>query len=117
MKGPDTEMPEKPTQPAWLKQLPAAFGLIPLCALAYWPLRLAGYIWDDNVWLTDNPIVQNWGGLWYIWFEPHTSTQYYPLIYTAFLLEFKLWGLNTLGYHLVNIGLQAINSIVLWQIL
>src|SRR5271170_3076423 len=100
----------------WRRALPAV-GLILLCFAAYWPLRLAGYIWDDNVWLTDNPIVQNWGGLWYIWFEPHTSTQYYPLIYTAFLLEFKLWGLNTLGYHLVNIGLQAINSIVLWQIL
>ncbi|HMD55737.1 MAG TPA: hypothetical protein VKJ65_14415, partial [Phycisphaerae bacterium] len=105
---------EKPWTP---RQLPAALGLILLCLGAYWPLTQAGYIWDDNVWLTDNPLVQNWGGLWYIWFAPLTSTQYYPLVYTAFLLQFKLWGLNPLGYHLVNIVLQAINAILLWRIL
>ncbi|HTV48981.1 MAG TPA: tetratricopeptide repeat protein, partial [Phycisphaerae bacterium] len=96
--------------------LPAA-GLVLLCLGAYWPLFHAGYIWDDDVWLTQNGAVQSWNGLWYIWFAPQTSTQYYPLVYTAFLLQFKLWGLNPLGYHLVNIGLQAINSILLWRIL
>ncbi|HTV47424.1 MAG TPA: tetratricopeptide repeat protein [Phycisphaerae bacterium] len=99
------------------RQLLASVGLILLCFAAYWPLMHAGYIWDDDVWLTNNPFVQHWSGLWYIWFAPQTSTQYYPLVYTAFLLQFKLWGLNPLGFHLVNIGLQAINAILLWRIL
>jgi protein O-mannosyl-transferase len=102
----------------WLRQLPPAVGLLVLCVAAYWPLRWAGYIWDDDVWLTANPFVQHWSGLWYIWFVPRsTLSQYYPLIYTAFLLQFKMWGLNPLGYHLVNIILQAINSVLLWRIL
>ncbi|HTV47423.1 MAG TPA: tetratricopeptide repeat protein [Phycisphaerae bacterium] len=99
------------------RQLLAALGLILLCLAAYCPLVHAGYIWDDDVWLTNNPLVQHWSGLWYIWFAPQSSTQYYPLVYTAFLLQFKLWGLNPFGFHLVNIGLQAINAILLWRIL
>ncbi|HMD53361.1 MAG TPA: hypothetical protein VKJ65_02285, partial [Phycisphaerae bacterium] len=111
-----TLTPKPEAKSLWRSTLPA-LGLAALCLAAYWPLLQAGYIWDDNVWLTDNPLVQHWNGLWYIWFAPLTSTQYYPLVYTAFLLQFKLWGLNPLGYHLVNIVLQAINAILLWRIL
>jgi protein O-mannosyl-transferase len=108
---------EQENSSIWLHQLLSAVGLLALCIAAYWPLYHAGYVWDDDVWLTNNGIVQHWSGLWYIWFVPHASTQYYPLIYTAFLLQFKMWGLNPLGYHLINIVLQAINAILLWRIL
>ena len=95
----------------------AAAGLFLLCVLAYFPLHQAGFIWDDDSWLRFNSMVHHWRGLWYIWFVPHASIQYYPLLFTALLLQYKLWGLQALGYHLVNIGLQAMNAILLWRIL
>ncbi|HTV47425.1 MAG TPA: tetratricopeptide repeat protein [Phycisphaerae bacterium] len=113
---PRENIPKQAKTPFKQRELIAAAGLLLLCAIVYWPLLRAGYIWDDDGWLTNNPFIRDWSGLWYIWFFPRASIQYYPLVFTAFLLQFKLWGLNSVGYHLVNIILQAINSILLWRV-
>ncbi|HTV47422.1 MAG TPA: tetratricopeptide repeat protein [Phycisphaerae bacterium] len=99
------------------RQLLAALGLILLCFVVYWPLLHAGFIWDDGLWITENPYVQHWSGLWHIWFSAQGAPQYYPLVTTAFLLEYKWFGLIPVGYHLVNIFLQSSNAILLWRIL
>lgn len=85
--------------------------------LVYWPALSAGFIWDDDDHVTANPIVQDPGGLPRIWLEPGATPQYYPLVFTTFWLEHKLWGLAPLGYHLVNILLHAANAILLWLVL
>ncbi len=92
-------------------------GLAGLVFLAYWPLVRAGFIWDDFTWIVTNPWVHHWSGLEHIWGVIDTGAQYYPLVFTAFLLQYKLWGLHPLGYHLVSIALQAVNAILLWRIL
>ncbi len=92
-------------------------GLLLLTQLAYWPLHTAGYIWDDGGWLVHNHFVHHWRGLWNIWFNPHDSIQYYPLVFTAFNFEWHIWGGNAFGYHLMNIILQGIDAILLWRVL
>ncbi|MBI5762410.1 MAG: tetratricopeptide repeat protein [Planctomycetes bacterium] len=84
---------------------------------AYSPLRHAGYIWDDDDYLTKNTLVQTTGGLSRIWIEPAASPQYYPLVFTTFWLEHKLWGLHPLGYHVVNVLLHALNAVLVWRLL
>ena len=95
----------------------AALGLLLLTLIAYWPLHTAGYIWDDSGWLVNNHFVHHWRGLWNIWFEPKDSIQYYPLVFTAFNIQWHLWGANTFAYHLVNILVQAVDAILLWRVL
>lgn len=95
----------------------AALGLLLITLIAYWPLHTAGYIWDDSGWLVNNHFVHHWRGLWNIWFEPKASVQYYPLVFTAFNIQWHLWGANTLAYHLVNILVQAVDAILLWRVL
>mgnify|MGYP001617037127 CR=1 FL=1 len=93
-------------------------GLIVILTLAvYIPAIRAGYIWDDDHYLTKNALVQSPGGLSRIWFEPKASPQYYPLVFTAFWIEHALWGLSPLGYHLVNVLLHACNAILVWRLL
>lgn len=84
---------------------------------AYYPVFSAGYIWDDDFYLTENLLLNTIGGLWRIWSEPTASPQYYPLVFTSFWIEKRLWGLNPFGYHLVNVILHAGGAFLLYRIL
>jgi hypothetical protein len=49
------------------------------------------------------PELQTTDGLRRIWFEPGTTPQYYPLLYTTFWLQYRLWADASAGYHVVNL--------------
>jgi tetratricopeptide (TPR) repeat protein len=76
-----------------------------------------GFIWDDDVYVTNNPLLTAPDGLRRIWFTMDSPSQYFPLTYTVFRLERSLWGLNPAGYHWVNILLHAINAVLVWRLL
>ena len=93
-------------------------GLIVLLVfLAYLPALHGGFIWDDDVYVTNNPLLTAPDGLRRIWFTMDSPSQYFPLTYTVFRIEYALWGLNPAGYHGVNILLHAINALLVWRLL
>jgi protein O-mannosyl-transferase len=106
-----------PVPVAWSGDV--ALGLVVIVAtlLAYWPAIRGGFIWDDNLWLTGDPLVWKPGGLGRIWLEPEASPQFYPLVLTSFWIEYRLWDFAPLGYHLVNVVLHAASAILVWRIL
>ena len=110
-----------PTSTGWLSRhrgIVGATALIALVLAAYWPLLHAGFFWDAALWVQKNPYLHHWSGLGSIWRGVSgTGDEYYPLTYTAFWLQHHLWGASAPGYHLVNLALQAANSILLWRIL
>jgi tetratricopeptide (TPR) repeat protein len=85
--------------------------------IAYQQTWHSGYIWDDNFHVTGNPTLRDLHGLWRIWFEVAATPQYYPLVHTSFWLEHHMWGLNPLGYHVVNVLLHALAAVLLWRVL
>jgi tetratricopeptide (TPR) repeat protein len=84
---------------------------------AYLPTTKCGFIWDDDDYVEKNQTLRTLGGLSRIWFELGATRQYYPLVFTTFWVEYHLWGLHPLGYHLVNILLHAAAAVVLWRVL
>jgi tetratricopeptide (TPR) repeat protein len=96
----------------WLK----AFLLIAAVFLVYQPVWHGKPLWDDDAHLTP-PRLSSAHGLERIWIEPGATQQYYPLVFSMFWVEYKLWGDTTLGYHLVNILLHAFSALLLWKIL
>jgi len=88
-----------------------------LVLLAYWPAQQGGYLWDDDDYVSENRRLRSAAGLYRIWFDPGSTPQYYPLVFTTFWLEFQVWHLDTMGYHMVNILLHALNSVLLWFVL
>lgn len=75
--------------------------------LAYWPALQAQLIWDDEAHVTTASL-RSWAGLGRIWTEVGVTQQYYPLLHSAFWLEYRLWNGNPLGYHLTNVALHAL---------
>jgi len=87
-----------------------------LAVVAYLPALRAGFIWDDRLLLTESDLIKSPNGWLRLWFGAE-SPDYFPVTYTTFWLEYRLWALNPLGYHLVNVLLHAASSIVLWRVL
>jgi tetratricopeptide (TPR) repeat protein len=91
--------------------------LLVVYALAYLPALGGSFIWDDDYFVSENPTLRSWTGLLTIWTDPAVRLQYYPLVHTSFWIENHLWGLNPIGFHLVNLILHALNAWLLWRIL
>ena len=105
---------------AWSRH-PATAGLV-LCiivAASFYPALWAGFVLDDNL-FAESPVIQAWSGIWNIWFSPadiEGEGHYWPITYTSFWLEDKLWGITPFGTHLVNVLLYMTNVLLLWCLL
>jgi tetratricopeptide (TPR) repeat protein len=82
--------------------------------LAYSSVFSAGFIWDDNDHVIRISDLDTFDGLKRIWTEPGVTMEYYPLVFSAFWAQIKLWGLNPFGFHLVNIVLHTCNALLVW---
>ena len=90
--------------------------LVAAVLLAFFPAWNGRPIWDDDAHMT-KPELRSVEGLAQIWIRPGAAQQYYPLVHSAFWLEYKLWGDSPLGYHLVNLLLHAACALLLVRIL
>jgi len=95
----------------------AGIIIVALGLIAYSSSLQAGFIWDDDRYVTGNSFLRSVEGLGAIWAKPGATPQYYPLVFTSFWLEYHLWELDPFGYHLSNVLLHLLNALLLWQIL
>lgn len=93
--------------------------LIAITFVAYASSFRNNYIWDDDKYLYANPLISQKGfvGLQSIWLDSRATPQYYPLVFTSYWIEYRLWGLDPLGYHVVNILLHAFSALLVWRVM
>ncbi|MGD1020934.1 MAG: tetratricopeptide repeat protein [Verrucomicrobiia bacterium] len=101
----------------WKSPVVGAVLIILLTVVAYLPVLRCGYIWDDDAYVTQNPLLTAPDGLEHIWFSAHRQSQYFPLVFTTLRFEHTLWGLDPVGYHSVNLLLHCINALLVWIVL
>jgi tetratricopeptide (TPR) repeat protein len=87
-----------------------------LVILVYFPALKGGFIWDDDDFLTQNPLISAPDGLRRLWLTAQ-SPDYWPLTYTTLWLEWRIWGMNAAGYHATNVLMHIAESLILWAIL
>ncbi len=96
-----------------------ALALAIPAAVSYLPALAGGFVWDDRG-FAEEPVIHAATGLRSIWFSPaelEREGHYWPLVYSSFWLEHKLWGLAPAGYHAVNVALHLVNCLLTWRLL
>ena len=92
-------------------------GLLLLMAVivAYMPVWWAGYIWDDDLLVTINPVIVGPLGLKEIWTT--NAADICPFTLTTFWLEHAVWGAAPMPFHVVNVLMHGASAILLWRVL
>jgi tetratricopeptide (TPR) repeat protein len=122
---------------SWVRPLLVAGVIVAILGAtlwAYWPVATRGvFIFDDDTHLTGNPVLQP-GGLAKVWqpitfvrdqrpggwgwsVRPAGYIDYWPLTFTAYWLGYQCWGLDPVGFHLMNLAAYALCALLVWRVL
>jgi protein O-mannosyl-transferase len=101
-----------PRLQGWL----AAALLLGLTAAAYLPSLGNGFVWDDDIALTQNPMIHSDAGLQQFWLTTQPP-DYWPMTASTLWVEWRLWGPEASGYHATNLVLHLVEVLLLWRIL
>src|SRR4051794_29677875 len=96
--------------------LAAGAALACLTLAAHSPALQGGFVWDDLVLVTENPLLKAPDALYRFWFTTQ-APDYFPLTNTVFWAEWRLWGNRPEPYHTVNIALHVLSTVLLWRVL
>ena len=102
-----------------LSRLPlgAAAGAAIIAAVvfaAYLPCINGGFLSDDyEVFLARNQATTSSGDLYRFWCTTK-PIDYWPVTYTMFWIEWRLWGMNPTGYHVGNLLLHVAGTLLIW---
>lgn len=129
-----------------LRHLLALLLLIAILLIIYRPALAGDYLFDDVTLIRDHPHLNDVSGLVTIWTNPVRSPDYYPLTYTSWWIERRIFGgaasaspppasptsllaagssatrpseprAVIVAHHVGNVILHAINSLLVWLLL
>jgi len=83
----------------------------------YFPALNGAFLWDDSYYVTANPLLNDPARLWKIWFDIGSTDNYFPLESTVQYLQWMMFGTNPYGYHVTNVGLHILSSLLIWRLL
>ncbi len=84
--------------------------------LAYIPCLGGRFVLDDDLLITENPLIHATDGPYRFWCTIE-SPDFWPTTGTTFWIEWRLWEENPAGYHVTNLILHVVESLLIWVIL
>jgi hypothetical protein len=120
---PQVKPSEGPRKFPWLVLLQAAI-IIALGVWIYYPSLHGLWLWDDDFLIQQNAEIHDARGLWYIWFDPSTLIDFFPLTVSV---EWLIWQIfwdpqahdpqflqMTFYYHVTSLILHLVNAMLVW---
>lgn len=95
------------------------FGIILITIITYAPISRNKFLnWDDNLYVTENPNIQNFSSEnLYSLFTHNYVSNYLPLTMLSYTFDYKIGSLNPKVFTLTNLILHIFNSIfVFWLV-
>ena len=82
------------------------------------PTLHAGWYGDDDLYLLNNPLLNDPARVWKAWFQPGSFIEYYPIEQTVQWIQWKLWSTDdTFGYRVTNLVLHLTSALLIWRLL
>ena len=100
------------TKAFWL----TAGGIALLAFVTFAPAIRGEFFFDDEILIVKNPRVTEPGGVWESW-TTLKQPDYYPLTWSLLWVQWRLWGDEPGGYHVVGILLHCMSSVLVWRVL
>jgi len=96
---------------SWL--VPVLIALVTVAA--FLPMLQNQFVWDDEKNLLNNPHYRGlgWIQLRWMWTTFHMG-QYIPLTWMTFGLDYLLWGMKPVGYHVTSLLLHATSAVAFY---
>lgn len=117
-KGPQARSPLRAAPATPARWLLAAASIAAAAILVHLPtLRFQFLSWDDSRYVTENPWIRGWTAenLRHI-FTKSYFVSYMPLQLVSYVLDYSLWGLRPFGYHLQQVLLHAVDSVLAFEL-
>jgi tetratricopeptide (TPR) repeat protein len=118
--NPKIETVQISLRPTFSPQILLCLALAILTLAVYWPVRGYDFVnYDDPGYITENKMVQR--GLtgetagWA--FQTSEMSNWHPLTWLSYLLDWQIYGNNAGGFHLTNVLFHAANAILLFLLL
>lgn len=92
-------------------------SLVGLAAfLVYLPSLGNGFVnWDDSVYVYDNPMISSLNPGFIKWvLTAIVCGNWHPLTMLSLAIDYHFWGLEPMGFHLVNIILHSLNTFLVF---
>jgi protein O-mannosyl-transferase len=117
-----THVKQSPATLSALELLPLRWlmpvSLVALTGIFFLPVLQNGFVdWDDGKILLENPYYRglDWPQLSWM-FNTYYMGHYQPLTWISLGLDYLLWGMNPLGYHLTSLLLHAVDALLFYFI-
>lgn len=94
-------------------------SLIVLTGAVYWPVHSFEFVnWDDPWYVLKNEYIRSWhpSNLWDIATQV-INRNYSPMIIFTLLIEHTLFGIEPAGYHVVNVLLHLVNTVLVFTLI
>src|SRR5690242_14971781 len=96
-----------------------AAGIVTIVVACFLPSLGSDFVlWDDDMNFTDNPSYRGLSPAHLRWmFTTFHGGHWQPLSWMTLGLDYTLWGMNPLGYHLTNVLLHAVNALLVYRLI
>ena len=78
------------------------------------------FVYDDVFTITDNYFIRDWGNLLAFftddYFKYSGEVTYRPVVTFSYFIDYALWHLNPVGFHLTNVLLHAANVVLVYAV-
>jgi tetratricopeptide (TPR) repeat protein len=110
-----------PRSATWLARAGLPVALVVLAIVLYAPFLAAPFVFDDETYITENPLITSLdflvlkaGERAMEPFGPHYYLRVRIVPYLTFALNYRLGGLDPRGFRALNVAIHAANALVLY---